>query len=89
MSPQKTEEDPDAELNHLFDNLRSFSKTAFEKGQQLKERILPEMEPQEPIRDVLARIEERLTNIERAVVALREPPPEVKKAKKKKPKKEA
>jgi hypothetical protein len=89
MSPQKTEEDPDAELTQLFDNIRSFGKTAIEKGQQLKERILPDAEPEEPLREILARIETRLTNIERAVIALHEPEAKLKKAKKKKAKKES
>ena len=88
MSSKKNEEeDPDAELNALFDNIRSFGNSVIEKGQQLKERILPEHEPEEEIREVLARIETRITNIERAVIALRELPAKTKKAKKKKAKK--
>lgn len=85
MSPKKSQEDPDAELNQLFDNIRSFGKTVIEKGQQLKERITPTADPEEPIRDILGRIEKRLTNIERAVIELRDPK---EKAKKKKAKKE-
>ena len=85
MSANKPQEDPDAELNALFDNIRSFGNSVMEKGQQLKDRILPEQEPEEPVREILVRIEQRLTNIERAVVALR--PTKAKRAKKKKAKK--
>ncbi len=85
MSANKPQEDPDAELNALFDNIRSFGNSVMEKGQQLKDRILPEQEPEESVREILVRIEQRLTNIERAVVALR--PTKAKRAKKKKAKK--
>lgn len=85
MSANKPEEDPDAELNQLFDNIRSFGKNIVEKGQQLKESITTPADQEEPVREILARIEQRLTNIERAVVAMR--PTKSKKAKKKKAKK--
>ena len=85
MSANKPEEDPDVELNQLFDNIRSFGKNIVEKGQQLKESITTSADPEEPVREILARIEQRLTNIERAVVAMR--PAKAKKAKKKKAKK--
>jgi len=83
-SKKKIKEDPAAELDALFDHIRSLGNSVIEKGQQLKERLLPEHAETEQLRDILGRIENRLTRLERAVAALSKAPAKTKKARKKK-----
>ncbi|MGB0579207.1 MAG: hypothetical protein ACPGVU_05840 [Limisphaerales bacterium] len=87
MSKDSQEVHADDELNQFFDSVKSFGKSVIDKGQQLKESLTPDREPEEPLRDILARIEQRLDNLEQTVGQMTTKP-KTKKAKKKKAKKD-